>query len=111
MRSDGTISFLVVQHFGSQHESIPKSWSDSALEHFLFGEMSWADKVGEKGDHYRRLLEPQNASTPLWQKYGVNGYVDRAAADAVLEALRHEHPNREFRLVRRAISQISKVVG
>lgn len=106
MRRDGTAKFFFVQHKNSRGD-----WDDSALAHFLFDGLPYNDAKGELGDHYRKLMHPQSASSGLWQKYGLHGYTERADADAMIAAIRERRPDREFRLVFRVIEQTTVVVG
>lgn len=74
MRSDGCISYYVVQHLQSE------------------------------------VIAKQGASTHLWQRYGVHGYVDRPEADDALRVCVAKG-GREFRLVRRVASRAEEVVA
>lgn len=104
MRSDGVVAYYKVQHVG-QH-----GWCGTALDHVLFGHLSWDDKQGEKGDRYRELLEPQSASSDLWQRYGVFGFTDHSDAWRAQHACRVENPEMEFRIVHITASQSTVVL-
>ena len=106
MRADGSAAFFFIQH----KEKSSGRWVASALDIFLFDKMSHADKIGEKGDRYSALMDPQSASSALWQKFGIHGFEKMADARACLDAVRIENPDREFRLVVRAIVQHTEVV-
>lgn len=106
MFSDGTARFYMVQH-ADRHGR----WVASALDAFLFGDMSYEDKRGAKGDRYRKILEPQSTNSPLWQKFGIHGFTTKKDAEAVIRALRAEHPDRRFRIVYRTITQHTEEVS
>jgi hypothetical protein len=108
MRSDGTPVFYLVQHWDERNT---QSWVESALDHFLFADLTYDEKRGDVGDCYRRLLEPQNASTDLWQRYGIHGFERRGDAMAALRAVADRHPDRRFRLVMRVVSQRTRVIA
>jgi hypothetical protein len=103
MRRDGAATFFLIQHQDSTDR-----WTESALDHFLFDGLPWRD---ERGDRYRELLHPQSASSDLWQKYSIHGFVELADAEAMLEAVRERHPERAFRIVRRTVTQHTEVWG
>ena len=100
MRADGEVTYLFIEH-----KEAGGRWVESALGYFLFNEMSYSDKQDEVATDYRRLMEPQNTSSDLWQKYGINGYLKLEDAEAMLAALRQRCPDRKFRVVRRTIIQ------
>lgn len=105
MRSDGIVSFFFIEHEDSKGQ-----WTTSALDHFLFDELPFDDKRGEVGDRYRALLEPQTASSNLWQKFGIHGYKRLPDAIATMKAMSERHPGRKFRIAGRTISQITEVI-
>jgi hypothetical protein len=105
MFQDGIATFYIIEHQQSNGD-----WCGSELSHFLFDGLPYMDKMGELGNHYRKLLEPQSASSSLWQKFGLHGYTVRAEAAAMLAAVGARHPGRAFRLVQRTVSQESKVL-
>lgn len=106
MRRDGIASFFLIQHEDSRND-----WVESALDHFLFDGLTWEEKRGPLGDHYRKLILPQSANCDLWQKFGLHGYVVRADADAMLAALKERRPDKPFRIVHRTISQHTEVMS
>jgi hypothetical protein len=96
MRTDGTVDFFFIQHQDSRGE-----WAASALDHFLFENLPFSDKV----ERYRELLAPQSASSELWQTYGIHGFAFESDAREVLADLRVESPDTKFRIVRREVTQ------
>lgn len=62
------------------------------------------------GNRRRALIAPQQPSSPLWQCYGINGFMELSDARDVLAELRQAHPERPYRIARRAISQITAMV-
>lgn len=102
MRTDGSVDYFFIQHEDSRG-----NWAASALDHFLFENLPFSDKVAgaEKGERYRELLKPQSASSELWQTYGINGFSFESDAREVLAALRVESPGTKFRIVRREVTQ------
>jgi hypothetical protein len=111
MRNDGEVSYYFCQHRKEPHSKISGEWAESALDHFLFDTLTYKEARGEVGNHYRELLHPQSASSDLWQKYGINGFVNFRDAVNMLDALRERNPDRQFRIVRREISQKTEVVA
>ena len=106
MRQDGTVSYLKVQ---SQARGTGDGrWRDADLSEILFGGLSYATKHGPEGHGLRKIITPQNASSDLWQHYGIHGYTDLADARKALAACRKSGRDYEFRLVRQAISQITR---
>lgn len=105
MRADGSVTYYLIQHrFNVDH------WVESSLDYFLFNGLSFDDNRGEVGDRYRALTQPQSANSPLWQRFGIHGYIHLDDADATLQALRERHPEDEFRVVRRSIAQHTEVM-
>jgi hypothetical protein len=102
MRTDGTVDFFFIQHQDSRGE-----WAASALDHFAL--LRARDLVGEREvleeERYRELLAPKNASSELWQTYGIHGFSFESDAREVLAALRVESPDTKFRIVRREVTQ------
>lgn len=110
MRADGEVTYFFIQHETRPRNSKYTEWVESALDQFLFHDLSYSDRRGDLGDHYRALMDPQSASSDLWQKYGIHGYVNRADACAILKALNDKGLDRRFRIVRRTVIQKTEVV-
>jgi hypothetical protein len=104
MFRDGSAFYYLIQH----KESTGR-WVGSALPHMLFNELPYEDSQGDLGNHYRKLIAPQSASSKLWQKYGIHGYTKLADAQAMLAAVRERRPEQEFRIVYRISSQTTIV--
>lgn len=107
MRSDGDVTYYKIQHSHTD-----EAWVSSALDHFLFKDLSRDEARGRVGDRYRELLAPQSASSDLWQRYGIHGFVEKDDGLRVLRELRAlpgEQP--EFRLVKRHIVQVTEAVA
>lgn len=109
MRSDGEALYFFVQHWGSSGGP-HKSWVASSLDHLLFAGMTFEEKRGAKAGEYRELMKPQSASSDLWQRFGINGFVDEEDAFRALDALKERRPDMRFRVVRRHITQTTEVV-
>jgi hypothetical protein len=107
MRSDGDVTFFFVQHF---QERNGRGWVASSLDHLLFTGMTFDERRGGRADRYRELMQPQMASSDLWQRYGINGYVNPDDAFAVLDALRERRPDMRFRVVKRRITQTTTAI-
>jgi hypothetical protein len=112
LRADGAATFYFIQH---RWQNEARDWTTSNIESFLFQGLSYEEKRGEKGDHYRNLLDKQSASTDLWQKYGVHGFVELEDAIALFEALKAEAPEHQgkkhrFRIAKRTICQHTEVL-
>lgn len=113
MRSDGAAIFYFVQHEQKAvngTDSRRTEWVESDLGHFLFSGLQYTEKQGVIGDAYRALMAPQEASSPLWQKFGIHGYTEKEDAFKVLEAVRERNPDRKFRVVKRTIMQQTEVM-
>lgn len=102
MRSDGTITFWFIQFKAIKPEP---EWLTADLGHFLFTDPR---PTGEEVERLRALIEPQSASSDLWQRYGIHGFEEKDDALAVLRELRRRG-QREFRLVRRTIEQVTVI--
>jgi hypothetical protein len=111
LRNDGEVTYYLCQHWQEPYGKVPGQWTESALEHFLFETLSYREAQGEVGDHYRELLDPQSASSDLWQKYGIHGFVVFRDAVNMLDALGERNPGRRFRIVRRTVSQKTEAVA
>ena len=94
---DNQIEYFIIQHKNNFDEWIPTN-----LANALFNNLSFADKVSgaQKSNRYRELLEPQSASSDLWQEHNINGYTDVKDAHKTLTVLRVEYPFIKFRIVR-----------
>lgn len=99
MRCDGIATYYLIQH---QEES--GRWVESALAHFLFSDLTYAQRC-KRGDKYRKMLAPQSASSDLWQKFGINGFEYKPDADTLLAEINNLHPKCAFRLVYRVSMQ------
>jgi hypothetical protein len=111
MRVDGDVTYYAIEHHcGSWAKD---SWVPSALDHFLFANLTSDQKNGPIGNRYRSLLHPQSATSDLWQRYGINGFVDKDDGLRMLQELR-ALPWRDdyyFRLVKRTLTQETLVVA
>lgn len=96
--NEGTYLIYHVQH----EDPLSGLWVNSALGHFLFDGMSFADRAGPRADVYRALIAPQNT---CWRLSGVDGFFGRRDAEAAMRAVKSEHPRRVFRLVRTTYSK------
>lgn len=105
MLIDGTASFAVIEHMQENGH-----WTTSALDHFLFADLTY-DQKRERGDELRALLAPQSANSDLWQRFGIHGFPTPEDAEACLAAVIEQHPDREFRIVWRTITQETKVLA
>lgn len=105
MRRDGTVMYFAVQHIDSSCR-----WVESALDHLLFKDLTYDQKKGPVGDAYRILLDPQSASSDLWQRYGIHGFVEVDDARRMLQAISERNPDMTFRVVCRSITQATTVV-
>lgn len=105
MRCDGTAAYYLIQH---QEES--ERWVESALDHFLFSNLTYTQRCN-RGDKYRKMLAPQSANSDLWQKFGINGFEAIGDAETVLAEVKKLHPGRAFRLVYRVSMQATAEVG
>jgi hypothetical protein len=104
--SDGNAEYFCIQHQWKRDGR----WADSNLAGFLFEDLSYTEKRGEVGDRYRSLLAPQSASSDLWQKYGIHGFVNRTDAEAALDALNKKRLEHKFRIVKRTLTQRTEVM-
>jgi hypothetical protein len=109
MRRDGSATYFKIEALLEVCPGRPE-WSGIDLGNVLFADLSFEDKRGELGDRYREMLAPQQASSALWQRYGIHGFVEREDAEKVLRECRLRRPGTEFRLVRRTITQETEVV-
>jgi hypothetical protein len=114
MRNDGEVSYYFCQHWQEWQE--PNStnsgeWVKSSLSDWLFDSLTYEEAKGEVGRRYSNLLRPQSASSDLWQKYGIHGFVNFRDAANMLDALRKRNPDHKFRIVRREIKQKTEVVA
>jgi len=107
LRADGAVTYYFIQHINQ----LASGWSGTALDYFLFEGMSFEEKGGELASYYRNLISKQGASTPLWQKFGINGFVDLEDAKETLKALQNRRPNSQFRVARRMIMQHTEVIS
>lgn len=105
MRIDGEALYFFVQHWGNPAGGTRREWVESSLDHLLFGGMTDEQKRGEKAARYRELMHPQSASSDLWQRFGIHGYVKADDAFAAMGALQERHPKMRFRVVRRYVIQ------
>jgi hypothetical protein len=106
MRSDGDVTYFVVQHLDGRD-----NWVGTALDEVLFGHLTWDEKGSAKAKRYRALIDPQEASCHIWQKYGIHGFAEEADALAAMQACSSEHPHKQFRTARRRITQVTEVVS
>jgi hypothetical protein len=106
MRQDGTVSYLKVQF--QPRGTGDGRWRDADLSEILFGQLDYATKRGPEGDRLRAIIAPQQASSDLWQTYGVHGFTVLDDARKALAACRNSNSDYEFRLVRQAVSQITR---
>jgi hypothetical protein len=113
MRSDGAATFYLIQHeqkaVNGTHPTRTE-WVTSNLETFLFWDLPYGEVQGEVGNHYRELLRPQSANSDLWQKYGINGFVELADAEKAFFAVRNRNKDRRFRIIKRTIMQQTEVL-
>jgi hypothetical protein len=113
MHLDGIETYLFVQHFFDA-EGARERWATTSLAHMLFDPLTYYEARGEIGNRYRALIEPQSASSPLWQRTGIHGYLANPdgyeAARQVLVALRERQPRHRFRLARRTVSQTTVIL-
>lgn len=107
MRSDGEVTYYFIQHGADGRRG---SWVSSSLDHLLFGDMTAEEKRGGQAARYRELTRPESASSDLWQRYGINGFVDPDDAFAVLTALQERKPDMRFRVAKRHIIQTTTAV-
>ena len=107
MRADGAYAYYLIQH--ASYPPGGKRWIETNLAHFLFRDLPHDDARDEVGDRYRALLAPQDASSDLWQKTGIHGFPTIEEAQACLDAIRLQNPDREFRLVYRVSRQETHV--
>lgn len=108
MRIDGQVTYYKIQHWSSMSgRPEDATWVGSNLEHMLFDKMPFEENCGPrgKGARYRALLSPQSASSELWQRFGINGFVDVDDAMACLLAVASERPGTPFRIVRQTVTQ------
>lgn len=105
MRCDGTAAYYLIQHQDERER-----WVESALAHFLFDGLTYAQRCN-RGDKYRALLAPQSANSDLWQKFGINGFEVKEDADAALVEIKKLHPKRAFRIVYRVSMQATQEVA
>lgn len=89
MRQDGEYSIYTIQ---VQLDS-SKKWVDANLDHFGYPTRDW------------------NASGDCWQVTGVKGVFYRPLAEQGLAIIREQHPNSQFRLVRRKHAQYTEVLS
>jgi hypothetical protein len=104
VRKDGELIYYRVQH-----KQTNGSWVDSDLPYMLFSGLHPADRDGEVGDRYRTIIAEQSASTPLWQEYGVTGFVEPGHAWVALRAVREQRGD-PLRVVRIHESQRTEEV-
>lgn len=113
MRSDGEVTYFFVQHRWEGEGE----WTTSDLGGFLFDGLSSEQVRGALGDRYRALMKPQTASSDLWQRYGIHGFLDEDDGREVLRELRalpkgtNRKRRHEFRLARRTITQETAVAA
>lgn len=106
MRTDGAVTYFQIEH----EEDWRDRWATSALEHLLFNNLTEKESRSHYGNRYRRLLSPQSASSEIWQKYGINGFIDLVDARKMIAALRARNPDMKFRIVKRTQTQFTEVV-
>jgi hypothetical protein len=105
MTADGVATYYKVQHVGQNGD-----WVGTALDECLFRGLTWSVRSGPKGDFYRELLEPQSATSDLWQNHGIHGFAEKVDAAMVLRAVKRENPEMRLRLVCIRISQTTTAV-
>lgn len=110
MRADGTVTYFRVQAVLAVNPEEPR-WSDVAVDALLFEGIGRDEARGELGRRYKALLEPQSASSDLWQCYGIHGFEHKEDVLALYEALRERRPDYDFRVVKRTQSQRTLVVA
>lgn len=86
MRYDGTWTVYIIQHWVISD----KVWCDSSLDHFGYP-------------------HGFSSSFPCWQQTGINGTFEELVAFSGLRWIREKWPKREFRVVRRTVSQQTEV--
>lgn len=104
MRSDGTAAFYLIQHKSGD------KWVETALNDVLFTNLTYDERRGEIGDRYREIIKPQQATSDLWQKFGIHGFAELEDARAALTACREHVPDYEFRSALRTITQKTEVI-
>lgn len=87
-------SYYQVQH---RRHGMTGDWVGSDLVHMLFGDMSYQDKIGKRGNRYKALLDPQGE---CWQTTGHHDFLKQDDAQAALLAVAVERQGQPFRLVR-----------
>jgi hypothetical protein len=107
VRRDGSVVFFAVEHWSDWRGG----WVGSDLTELLFGGLTHEQRRSPLADHYRELLSKQGAGTPLWQEFGIHGFVDAADARRMLREVTLARPDHQFRLVCRAITQTTRVVA
>lgn len=110
MRTDGDVTFYVIQHVWN---GVGEGWTETGDgAGFLFDGLSYEQRKGQLGDYYRALIKPHGALSDLWQRFGINGFEDKDDALRLLRELR-ALPNcpHRFRLVRRRIAREQTVVA
>jgi hypothetical protein len=111
MRQDGHAIFYVVQHYGHPGGGTRQDWVDTALGYMLFDGLSFSERRSARTIRWRKLIERQGASTDLWQRYGVDGYVEPSDATAMMVELQERRPDEKFRVVKRQIVQMTQVLA
>jgi hypothetical protein len=111
LRRDGAHALYFVQHFDSGSER----WVLSDVGHLLFpsyargpNPLTWDERQGPLGDHFRALISD---AEDAWQETGLDGTESFRNAMALVKVLRERRPDREFRVVRVAVAQITEVVA
>jgi hypothetical protein len=110
MRRDGTATYYIIEAVLEACPGRPE-WSGINLGNVLFEGLSSDDKRGPVGERLRAMLAPQQASSDLWQRYGIHGFTEIEDAKKVLAECRMRRWRTPFRLVQRSVTRESEVVA
>lgn len=114
MRQDGHASFYNIEHYGSPGGNPTlHAWVGTDLGHMLMRSVegkSWEERRA-RAAYVRKITAPQEASSDLWQTYGINGFEELADAEVVLDELRSSEPDEKFRIVKQQIVQLTEVIA